>query len=604
MGVASPPPSSSGSAGASGGAGTTGTAGTSVTGAAGITGAGGTGTSGGGTTGAAGTSISGVAGTGTGRGGTTGAAGTSVTGAAGTTGAGGAAPQAGTLTGDVSFSVPSQSFRDQIAVGMSTTIAGAQIRYTTDGTLPTASSTMYGGTPLMLTATTQLRAQPFVNGAAGGLVSTAIYIARTFDLTSKLPIMILDGYGKGLSTDKNTYKDAAVMIWEPAPGGSASLTSLPTIATRAAYHLRGQSSANFPQKPYKVEFRDNADADANYPVLGMPSDSDWALIAPYYDRALIRNPFVYTLGRDMGMQAPRTANVEVYINAAAKPVADTDYQGIYWFSETIKNNKVRTNLKQLDMTKTMLPDISGGYVFKFDQAATDPMSAKITCAMSTGVTCWRDCEIVDPEPSNTQQVQWITQYVQSFHNTLFTTPLGNYAQYIDVASFVDNLIINELSRNVDAYVRSSYYHKDRDGLLKGGPLWDYNFSLAVGGSGTVAPAPAMNGFQYQGTRNVNSWYPRLVTDPAFMNAVKARWKSLRTGLYSDAMLQARIDTLTSALDPTAVARDYAKWPVSSVLPNGMNGIVRGPSVATWEGQVQAMRDFVMQRAAYMDAQYQ
>ena len=114
----------------------------------------------------------------------------------------------------------------------------------------------------------------------------------------------------------------------------------------------------------------------------------------------------------------------------------------------------------------------------------------------------------------------------------------------------------------------------------------------------------MNGFQYQGTRNVNSWYPRLVTDPAFMTAVKARWKSLRQGLYSDAMLSARITMLTSALDPAAVARDFAKWPVSTVLPNGMNGIVRGPSVATWEGQVQAMRDFVMQRAAYMDAQYQ
>jgi hypothetical protein len=489
-------------------------------------------------------------------------------------------------------------------VGMSPTIAGAQIRYTTDGTLPTASSMMYAGTPVLLTATTQLRAQPFVNNAAGGLVSTAIYIARTFDLTSKLPIMILEGYGKGISTDKTTYKEAAVMIWEPPPGGTASVASLPTIATRAAYHLRGQSSASFPQKPYKVEFRDNADADANYTVLGMGSDSDWALIAPYYDRALIRNPFIYTLGREMGMEAPRTANVEVYINAAAKPVADTDYQGIYWLSETIKNNKVRTNLKQLDMTNTALPDISGGYIFKFDQAAVDPMSAKITCTTSTGVTCWRDCEIVDPDPSNSQQVAWITQYVQAFHNTLFTTPLGNYAQYIDVASFVDNLIINELSRNVDAYVRSSYYHKDRDGLLKGGPLWDYNFSLAVGGSGTVAPAPAMNGFQYQGTRNVNSWYPRLVTDTAFMNAVKARWKSLRQGLYSDAMLQARIDMLTGALDPAAVARDFAKWPVSTVLPNGMTGIVRGPSVATWEGQVQAMRDFVMQRAAYMDAQYQ
>ena len=53
-----------------------------------------------------------------------------------------------------------------------------------------------------------------------------------------------------------------------------------------------------------------------------------------------------------------------------------------------------------------------------------------------------------------------------------------------------------------------------------------------------------------------------------------------------------------------MARDYAKWPVTSVLPNGMMGIVRGPSVTTWDGQVKAMRDFLTARLAYMDAQWQ
>jgi AhpD family alkylhydroperoxidase len=161
---------------------------------------------------------------------------------------------------------------------------------------------LYAGAPITLTATTQLRATPFIGGAPGGRASTAIFIARDFDATSTLPLVILDGYGKGPSTNKNLDMDAAVMIWEPA-GGSASLTSLPTVAAKSIYHLRGQSSASFPQKPYKIEFRDNGDNDMKLPVLGMPAEADWALIAPYYDRALIRNPFVYGLGRDMGMPA-------------------------------------------------------------------------------------------------------------------------------------------------------------------------------------------------------------------------------------------------------------------------------------------------------------
>ncbi|HMI94409.1 MAG TPA: CotH kinase family protein [Polyangiales bacterium] len=48
----------------------------------------------------------------------------------------------------------------------------------------------------------------------------------------------------------------------------------------------------------------------------MSADSDWALIAPYYDRTLIRNPFVYELGRELGLQAPRSAHVEVRSAAA------------------------------------------------------------------------------------------------------------------------------------------------------------------------------------------------------------------------------------------------------------------------------------------------
>ncbi|HKO53986.1 MAG TPA: CotH kinase family protein [Polyangiaceae bacterium] len=517
------------------------------------------------------------------------------------------------LLGSVAFSTPSQSFKNSLSVALSTALEGTEIRYTTDGSVPTASSTLYSGMPLDLTATTQLRAQTFAAGAAVGDPSTAIFIARTFDLSSKLPIVLLDGYGSGQSTDKNVYKDAGVMIFEPV-NGSASLVALPTLAARAGYHLRGQSSAMFPQRPYKVELRDSADADLKYPVLGMPADADWALIAPYYDRALIRNPFTYTLANEMGRKAPKTRFAEVYLNYENRPIQESDYQGIYWISETIKINKNRLDLKKLDADDTLLPKVGGGYVFKFDQAATDKTAPQLTCATKSGITCWTDCEIVDPDPMPApEQLAWLTQYVQSFHETLFASPIGNYAEYADVASFVDYLILSELTRNVDSYVRSAFFHKDRDGLLQGGPFWDYNFSLGVGGRTTVNPAPGTDdgGWQYQGRttgslpqRNVNSWFPKLMSDPAFVEQVKLRWKSLRSGLLSQAALEQRISTLAGQLDGEAVQRDFAKWPVSMVLPDGRNGIVYGPSAATWQEQLKAMQDFVVARAAWMDTQWQ
>jgi hypothetical protein len=525
--------------------------------------------------------------------------------------AGAAAPEPlPTLIGDVAFSVPSQAFEGALAVSMTTSIAGAELRYTTDGELPTPTAMLYAGTALAIADTTQLRAQAFVGGVATGNVSTALYVARTFDFSSDLPIVIVDGYGGGESTDKDVYLDAAVMVFEPV-AGAASLSALPTVATRAGYHVRGQSSARFPQVPYRLELWDNADLDADYPMLGMPADSDWALIAPYYDRTLIRNPFVYELGREMGMQAPRVAYAEVFVNYQDRPLAESDYQGVYWFTETIKNAAVRTNLQQLDAMDTTLPSMTGGYIFKFDQAASEeptlectgsaPISSGFGFPMmgggDTGGTCWVDLEVVDPDPLAPEQAAWLTEYVQGLHDVLHATPTGDYAQYIDVPSFVDYLLINELTRNVDAYVRSAYYHKDRDGKLKAGPLWDYNFALAVGGQNTTDPE---GGFQYEGSRNVNGWYPRLTDDPAFMTQVRARWQELRQGVLSDARLDERVSTLAAPLQ-AAIVRDYARWPVSGVYANP--GIVRGPTVDTWDAQLQALRDYLVQRTAWIDAQY-
>ncbi|WP_437935776.1 CotH kinase family protein [Sorangium sp. So ce341] len=518
------------------------------------------------------------------------------------------------LVGDVAFSTPSQTFRDRIQVEMSTSVAGAEIRYTLDGQLPTSASTLYTGEPLTLTETTQVRAQAFVGGAARGAVSTGIYIARTIDATSDLPIMIIDGYGQGKPSDKEVYLDAAVMIWEPV-NGVASIASLPTLAMRGGYHVRGQSSMNFPQTPYKLELWGNDDKDLDYPLLGMPADSDWALIPPYYDRTLIRNPFTYSLGRDMGLEAPRNEFAEVYLNYDARVIGEADYQGIYWISETIKNNQARTDLKQLEEEDRDAPKISGGYIFKFDQAAAEePM---LTCTGSDplpsfggfggggprpgqGGTCWIDLEVVDPDPLNDAQKTWLTQYIQEFHDSLHQTPIGDYAAYIDVPSFIDYLIISELTLNVDAYVRSAFYHKDRDQKLKAGPLWDYNFAL--GGVGAQSATPESNndtGFRFSGARNVNNWYQKLTADPAFMAQVRARYTALRQTLLSEAALEQRMDELSAPL-AQAAARDLAKWPVSDIIESS-EGFLGGPTAPTWEGQLQVMRDFLRARLAWLDA---
>ncbi|NUT48202.1 MAG: spore coat protein CotH [Saccharothrix sp.] len=500
------------------------------------------------------------------------------------------------LVGDITFSVPSGTFQGQVSVSLSTAISGAQIRYTTDGKLPTAQSTPYQGTPLQFTRTTQLRAQAFVSQAASGAPGTAMYVAREATTTAHdLPLVVIDSYGAG--KPQREYFDGATMIFDPGTGGTTSLAATPAVATRAGFRLRGQSSASFEKTPYRLEFWDNDNDDADYPVLGMPADSDWVLRGPFPDKSLIREAFSYDLGREMGLKAPRYKFVEFYLNTDTTPVGAADYMGVYMLVETIKNSKNRLDLKGLDEDDTTLPTIQGGYIFKFEwMAAEEPT---LTCTGATA-TCWNYLEVADPDPLNQQQRDWLRGHIQQFHDVLrapnFADPVTGYQKYIDVPSFIDHMIINELSRGMDAYLRSAHFYKDRDSKIFAGPLWDFDLTYGVGG---YFQNDQVAGWQYQQTRQpiANDWYTQLLRDPAFVNQAKARWQALRRGPLSDAAMQSRIDALARPLTNGA-QRNFQRWPN---LSTRTIGFFNTPTAPTWQGQVQAMRDWLLRRATWLDS---
>jgi hypothetical protein len=101
---------------------------------------------------------------------------------------------------------------------------------------------------------------------------------------------------------------------------------------------------------------------------------------------------------------------------------------------------------------------------------------------------------------------------------------------------------------------------------------------------------------------VNNWYPMLTAQASFMDMVKARWKALRADLLSPEALDQRIAGLIAPLLGEPIARDYARWPVATVYAN--SGLVRGPTAATFDEQVQALRAYIAERVAWIDSQFE
>lgn len=535
------------------------------------------------------------------------------------------------------MSAPSGTFEGTLSLELSTSIENAEIRYTTDGTAPTASSSLYQSA-IEISATTRVRAVAFLDGAPAGIGSAALYVARAADLTQEhdLPIIVLDSYNSGVLpssyTEDRPFVDVAFLGFDVTDGTKA-VGDTPTVASLAAFHVRGNSSSMFDKKPYRLELRAENGNDRDCPMFGMPAESDWALVGPFADKTLIHNNFVYELGREMGLQAPRVKLAEVYVNLDGGALTAADYQGVYQVVEIIKNQKNRLDLKQLDETEIAADKISGGYVFKTEWALEpETPDAELVCPEGT-TKPWASMELVDPLPIAAEQRAYLIDYMLSFHNALHgsnpSDETNGYPKYIETATFVDTVIVNELTRSLDAYARSQFFYKDRDAKMNAGPLWDYDLIAGVGSTSSFGNLSA-EGWQYEanasrlgGTTTTTptnpgfpgfpggggmpgmgpsvDWFPVLMTDAAFKGKLATRWKELRGGLLSDNQIAARIDQLTDGLSGAA-QRNFAKWP--NLETKMIQNMFETPVAATWEGQITVMKDWLKARAAWLDTQWQ
>lgn len=345
--------------------------------------------------------------------------------------------------------------------------------------------------------------------------------------------------------------------------------------------LRGSSSLFFPKKSYGVETWDAEGMDINVSLLGMPSEEDWILYGPYSDKTLIRNMLIYDLSRDMNRYASRTKLVELNINSL--------YVGVYVFMEKLKRNEQRINISRLKPEENVGEDLTGGYIIKIDKNDKEgytPQNSFESAYPPSNATMEQKIrflyEYPDADEITMAQRDYISTYIANFESALaadnFADPVNGYAAHIDVDSFVDFFILNELSNNVDGYRISTYMNKDKNGKLKMGPIWDFNLAF---GNADYCSGGATNVWAYQFNERcpgdfwaVPFWWERLLEDPAFVTRVQERWNTLRGGTLSDASILGKVDAYVKTLnDVGAVKSNFDTWPIfgTYVWPNNFVG---------------------------------
>lgn len=293
---------------------------------------------------------------------------------------------------------------------------------------------------------------------------------------SNLPIVIINTDG-GAPIRDDPRVGATMKIIYRGPGQRNYIADQNTAVWlnyngRIDIEIRGSSSQYSAKKQYGFTTRmaDNV-TNNNVSLLGMPAENDWILNAMVFDSALIRDYLSYNLSRQIGEYATRTEYCEIMINGS--------YRGLYVLQEKIKADKNRVNIMKITSTDNYLPEVSGGYITKADKTNwVDPVAWTMYSWNGAPVDYIHDL----PKPGDVTALQ--NSYIHSQFDKLAATALSNDASItngfptvIDIPSFIDYMIIAEFTANADAYQYSTYFHKDRNGKLRAGPIWDYDLTF-------------------------------------------------------------------------------------------------------------------------------
>ena len=406
--------------------------------------------------------------------------------------------------------------------------------------------------------------------------------------SSDLPIVIIDTEGREIVDEPKIM--ARMNIINNGPGQRNHVDDPPNeYEGWIGIEYRGKSSRHWPKKPYNIETRTDSGENRNVSVFGMPKENDWMLYAPYVDKTLIRNVFMYHLGSVLAPYAPRTQFVELVLNG--------EYMGVFVFMEKIKKDKGR-----VDISKPKEDNFTGGYLLEMipnRYLEDDEVHFKLEQSEKEIVVKYPKPGKIKPE-----ELEYISTYFNDLEHALnsssFTDETNGYARYIDVPSFINQMLLSEAFNQLDAFCQSTWFYKDKDEKVHLGPGWDYNRSMGN--------AEYYNSWRTDvwllkevydpdpdGWHRIN-WPERLMADPAFMDAYGARWQELRGGLFSFGHLSSLIDSFAAEVEESRV-RNFERW---DVLGKSINNKY---AFDTYEEEIAYMKDWILQKFTWLDEQF-
>ncbi len=286
---------------------------------------------------------------------------------------------------------------------------------------------------------------------------------------------------------------------------------------------------NYPKKSYTIKFGKPTS------LLGIEQGRRYVLLANWRDRTLIRNAVAMKLSSLTSLDwTPDGRFAEVVMNG--------QLLGTYYVLEKPNIEKDSGgNDCHVRAGRT-------GHLICLDNGG-DPLERDKTATLGTPLAVKRPLG----EQLAPGEREMVVSMVDSLERMLVGKAPGDWKGMIDMESFCDWYIVQELTTNIEPRrPRSCYFHFADDGLLHAGPCWDYDYKTFVGRRRTLLDKSAF-------------WYKYMLRDDEFRVCLKSRWNELEPSFRSE--IPAFVDS-ASALVASSEELNHRMWPIIRWHDNG------------------------------------
>lgn len=316
--------------------------------------------------------------------------------------------------------------------------------------------------------------------------------------------VVTNGGAKGGSTITKADKTPASLTIISGDG------VVKTVSDGGTIKLRGNSTSLADKPAYNISFSSKKEV-----LTGSEKGKKWCLLANAFDKSLMRSKLAMDLGNELGsIASPDQAYADLYI--------DGEFKGSYLISEPAENGRVGIDYDDSDASNEMMFELEVDRVEEGQTYYTSGMGLRFVTADPEGL-----------DPATDRYNSWISS-LAAFENALRNTSSDEVFNYIDVDSFVDMYIVNELFQTIDfGYSSVKFYIQNNESgapIIYAGPLWDFDLSS---GNSSFVENRTIEKFRGQ---EVNLWFNYLMKNETFKNKVVQKFETMQPqiqNIYKD-----------------------------------------------------------------------